>query len=54
MADLTEQQLTDLNAELLPLNQAVRTEDRDGVTIYQLCKLTPTQEIMDITRLSEF
>jgi hypothetical protein len=48
MADLTPTQLRDLNVQLLPLNQAVSTEVRDGVTVYRLCKLTPTEEIADI------
>ena len=41
----TEQEIADLNAELLPLNQAVRGNDDDG---YELCNLVPSKKIEDI------
>ena len=42
---MTEQELADLNAELLPFNQCVRTQD-EGAT-YQLCNLVPVQILDD-------
>jgi|RhiMethySRZTD1v2_1073278.scaffolds.fasta_scaffold4515266_2 hypothetical protein len=49
MADLTPKQLSALNALLLPLDKCVRTEVRGGVTVYWLYRLTPTEEIANIT-----
>jgi hypothetical protein len=49
MADLTPKQLSALNALLLPLDKCVRTELRGGVTVYWLYRLTPTEEIANIT-----
>jgi hypothetical protein len=53
MADLTEEQLSALNAALLPLDEAVMPEEREGTTVYWLCKLTPRQEIDDITAFAQ-
>lgn len=46
---MTDQELADLNAALLPSREVVLADEHEGTTVYWLCRMVKAEKISDPT-----